>query len=111
MDVAAQNGHVDVVREFVQQCGIEGCGGTSGGVDALALAALNQHVDVMVVLIDAVVVDTGVALCNASGSGPEASVTLLLGQERTARGERAYVNSHDPFGQTPLLKIIQGFPP
>lgn len=111
LDVAAQNGHVDVVREFIQQCGIEGCGGASGGVDALALAALNRQVDVMVVLIDAGVVDTGAALCNAAGSGPETSVTLLLRQERTARSKRAYINSHDSFGQTPLLKSLQSFPP
>lgn len=35
LDGAAQDGHVEVVRELLQQLGIEGCGGASGGVDAL----------------------------------------------------------------------------
>lgn len=34
-------GHADVVRELMQQVGIEGCGGESGGVEALRMAAVN----------------------------------------------------------------------
>ena len=35
LDGAAQDGHVEVVRELLEHLGIEGCGGASGGVDAL----------------------------------------------------------------------------
>ncbi|CAM9726140.1 unnamed protein product [Pylaiella littoralis] len=43
LDVAAGFGHFDVVCELVQQCGIEGCGGTSVSVYALSKAALGQY--------------------------------------------------------------------
>lgn len=39
-----------MVRELVQQVGIEGFGGESDGVDALCAAATNQRVDIMAVL-------------------------------------------------------------
>ncbi len=39
LDTAAVSGHFEVVRELVQQVGIEGCGGASGGLNALRLAA------------------------------------------------------------------------
>lgn len=43
LDVAAQNGHLEVVDTLIQECGIEGCGGASGGVAALKWAADKQH--------------------------------------------------------------------
>lgn len=62
LDAAAGTGHLDVVCELVQQFGIEGCGGTSGGVDALCQASWRPHFDIMTVLADAGVVGTGNAL-------------------------------------------------
>ena len=51
LDIAALlGGHSEVVRELVQQVGIEGFGGESDGVDALCAAATNQRVDIMAVL-------------------------------------------------------------
>lgn len=47
LDVAAQNGHAEVVQELIRQVGIDGCDGSSGGVDALQLAAKHKHVDIM----------------------------------------------------------------
>lgn len=39
LDVAARRGHLAVVRELVQQVGLEGCGGPCGGANALVFAA------------------------------------------------------------------------
>ncbi len=38
LDIAAENGQFKVVRELLQQTGIEGCGGGSGGLNALRLS-------------------------------------------------------------------------
>ncbi len=100
LDIAAQSGHFEVVRELVQQVGAEGCGGASGGFNALRLAATNQHVDVMSVLADAGVVDDGTALAAAAARGRELSIKFLLQQRRN--DEAAYVN-YDMDGVTPLL--------
>lgn len=62
LDAAAENGHSDVARELIQQCGIDGCGGDTRGVSALKLAAQQQHLDFMALLTGAGVVDTGAAL-------------------------------------------------
>lgn len=53
LDVAAMDGHVHVARELVKQVGIAGCGGCSGGVTALRIAAEHRHVDVVATLIGA----------------------------------------------------------
>eukprot|EP00752_Nemacystus_decipiens_P012774 g11313.t1 len=59
LDVAAVHGHSEVVGELIQELGIEGCGGPSGGVRALEVAAFGHHVEVMGLLTAAGVVDTG----------------------------------------------------
>ena len=101
LTIAAQNGHSGVVRELVQQFGIEGCGGASRGVDALAVAAMNQHMDTMAVLTDAGVVDSGLALINAIGHGSELPVKFLLQQRK---GDEAnYLNYPLRYGNTPLV--------
>lgn len=53
LDVEAENGRLEAVPELVQQRGIEGCGGASGGVHALAAAARRNFVDIMAMLMDA----------------------------------------------------------
>ncbi len=100
LDVAAQNGHFEVVRELVQQVGIEGCGGASEGVDALEQAARKQHLDIMAMLANVGVVDTGRALVMAAASSRELSVKSLL-QQRKGDGA-AYVNQGVD-GAPPLL--------
>ncbi|CAN0019540.1 unnamed protein product [Ectocarpus sp. 4 AP-2014] len=112
---AAERGRVDAVRELIRQLGIEKFG-AAGGLEALRLAAKEGHVDVMVVLTEAGVVDTGMALATAAAIGVEASVKFLLQEQQQQRQEekstasseqRAYVNNaRDPLGRTPLLGSI-----
>lgn len=73
LNVAAQNGQVEVVRELIQRVGIECCGGASAGCHALGLAAQWRRVDIIAILIDAGVIDTGRALHIACMFGGEAS--------------------------------------
>lgn len=56
LDGAAQQGHLEIVRELLK-LGIDACGGASLGVDAMVLAAIMQHVNIMTLLRDAGVVD------------------------------------------------------
>ncbi|CAM9189319.1 unnamed protein product, partial [Ectocarpus sp. 6 AP-2014] len=62
LEIAAALGHTDIVGELVQRVGVDGCGGPSGGAHALALAAKDKRVDVMLILLKTGVVDTGEAL-------------------------------------------------
>ena len=109
LDSAAFGGHSCVVRELIEQRGIQGCGGGSGGVHALRVAASRPHVGVMVILMDSGVVDTGIALVSAAEWAHEAAVKFLL-QRRRLEGSPAgligYVNSCDEYGVTPLFRSI-----
>ncbi|CAB1116578.1 unnamed protein product [Ectocarpus sp. CCAP 1310/34] len=78
LDTAAQNGHFGVVLELLQRFGIRGCGGASGGVTALQLAAMKSHIDVMIALTTAGVVDTGIALVKATSFDHMDVVKFLL---------------------------------
>ena len=109
LDSAALYGHAEVVRELVQQVGLEGCGGASGGVDALVWAAQEQQLDIMAVLTNTRVVDPGDALIVAAATGNEAAVNyFLLHQKREERGAdgAAYVDASDSYGQTPLSSAV-----
>lgn len=105
LDMAAIRGHSEIVQELIQEHGIEGCGGTSGGTQALEAAAAHQHVDIMELLTSAGVVDTGEALIAATGCGKGSSVKFLLQKwKRNASGEGAgYIDTRSPSGTTPLL--------
>lgn len=59
LTAAVESGHANVARELIQQVGIKGCAGASGGVDALHLAAENGRVDILSIPTDAGVIDTG----------------------------------------------------
>ena len=111
LDVAAENGKLDVVGELIQWVGLEGCGGATGGVRALCLAAQKQHVDVMATLVDAGVLDTfGEALFNAALFGAEEAVMFLLQQrENDSSVERAsYVSMRDASsGHTTLVNAFE----
>ena len=61
LDVASQEGHLQVVRELVQKFGVEGCSFT-GGVDALDTAAFLGYTLIISFLSDSVVLgDEGTA--------------------------------------------------
>eukprot|EP00903_Cladosiphon_okamuranus_P007932 g7657.t1 len=66
LDAGAMFGHSGVVRELLERVGIRGCGGPTRGYNAFRMASLNQHVNIMAMLTDAGVVDTGEALLNAA---------------------------------------------
>lgn len=84
LEAAACYGKIDVVRELLRWCGIEGCGGVSGGVYALESAAvsyvtdISNHIDIMAVLTNAGVVDDGTALIAAATKGRGAAAKFLL---------------------------------
>lgn len=101
LDVAAQHGHTDVVLELIERVGIEGCGGASGGIDALCFAGKFEQVGVMAILTDAGVADTGEALCVVAESGCEGSVEFLLQEQQRKEWATScttsYVDAGGPF--------------
>lgn len=112
LDVAVQTGRSAVVRELLRQLGIRGCGGPSAGLDALRQAAVYGKVDMIVMLMDAGVVDAaGLNLIEAIKSGQEAAVGCLLQQqkERHPGCQASYVNNaRDGAGFTALLCSFSG---
>lgn len=112
LDVAAQSGHTGVVNELIQQLGIAGCGGESGGVRALSFAAQEHHTDILAILAEVGVVDNGTALHAAVGAGSETSVKFLLKQYiPMAAYPGAYVNVPDEMGSTAFLRGIAACKP
>lgn len=112
LDVAAQEGHSEVVRELIQRFGIDGCscGGANGGQFALVQAAGRDHVDVMGHLAVAGVVDPGPALLEAAEYGKEASVKFLLQQHQKRNatgGGLGYLNTRNPDGATPVSVCVR----
>lgn len=70
-----------MVRDLLQQLGIEGFGGATGGVEALRVAAIHQHVvDIMTTSTKAGVVDNGRAVIIAVAYGRELIIKVLLRQ-------------------------------
>lgn len=104
LDVAAQSGHSETVRELLR-LGLAVCGGGDRGESALRLAAQNRHLGVMRMLTDAGVVDTGIALSYSTDGGQVASVKFLLQQERAA-ADRGYANFRNKFGLAPLTLSV-----
>lgn len=114
LEKGAQRGCFDVVHELVKLFGITGCGGPSGGVGALTDAADHGHVDIMTLLLDAGVIDTGEALFVTNANGNHAAMKLLV-QRRW--GDSEYLDgagcvdnwlngSNLPFAQTPLARNV-----
>ncbi|CBN76136.1 EsV-1-199 [Ectocarpus siliculosus] len=107
LDGAALNGHLAVARELVQRFGIRGCAGASAGVDALGQAAVDQHLDVMALLCDAGVVDTGNALVATVFLGRERALKFLLEQKGEGTARTTYASTpRDGRGHTPLLSAV-----
>jgi len=107
LDIAVGGGHTDVVRELIQQVGIKGCGGASGGLDALTFAARGNHMHIVEMLTDSGVVDTGEALANAARYGRRRCMMFLLRHQlEKYTGEGAYVDYKCGSGRTPLFEYI-----
>lgn len=107
LDLAADRGHSEVVRELLQQVGIEGCGGPSGGYHALCSAAGEKRLDIMAILTDTGVADTGYMLNNAAGDGMDAQVKFLVQHQAGKFSCRSrYLNFRNDFGATPLLNSV-----
>ena len=115
LNVASYNDHSEVVRALIQQRGIIACAGESGGVDALTVVAAQKgHAEIVGMLVDAGVVDTGKALIAAARWGGGVVVTFLLQQRKLAGsppGLAGYVNFCDDVGSTPLFgSIVDAYP-
>lgn len=108
LDVAAYAGSVEVVRDLLHVCGIDGCGGEGRGVLALAFAAKDSHLETLAALTSAGVVDDGSAIAAAVDFGHGAVVRYLLQHHEglTVRG-RPYVDSIcGPSALSPLLRCV-----
>lgn len=119
LDAAARHGHLAVVTELIERCGIDGCGGASGGVEALRLAAQKRRIDTMAMLMEAGVVDDmGTALSYSASDGLEASTKFLLQRQQQQQqqngkttGGIAYPNKSNPYGINALFSgIVSPFP-
>ncbi|CAN0286239.1 unnamed protein product, partial [Scytosiphon promiscuus] len=113
LDAAALHGRSGVVREMIGHLGVEGCGGLTGGANALRLAAEEQHLDIIIMLTHAGVADDGSALRAAALLGDVEAVKLLLRQHRgKPAGGNSYVNAHCPkSGRIPLMACVLGSHP
>lgn len=88
LDEAAGNGHTEVVRELLPHFGLKGCGGESGGIDALSMAARNTQVDTIKMLTDAGLVDNGEALIIAASFSHFEPAKFLLKKRRRGYKKR-----------------------
>ncbi|CAM9460620.1 unnamed protein product, partial [Hapterophycus canaliculatus] len=73
--------HSEVVSAMIQLVGIEGCGGVSGGQQALRLAVYNDDIAVAKILTSARVRDAGEALMTTILTGSGALLKFLLQQD------------------------------
>ena len=105
LDAAAAAGHSEIACELMQQFGIEGCGGISGGTGALQLAASYPAIAIMRMLTSAGVADTGFALLNAAKRGHYGAAKFLL-QQGEGRSRPGYMEIRDLVGNTPLVCAI-----
>lgn len=109
LDIAAQHGHNDVVRELLEWCGVEGCGGESRGVLALLKASKGGHFQTMTTLLDAGVVDCGEALCGTIKFGGEEAVKMLIARRTDDLDDyvrcRAF-NGHGQDGISPIACLF-----
>ena len=105
LDAAVDEEHSEVVHALIQGYGIEGCGGATGGGSALCFVAESQQLEVMGVLTNAGVVDTGAALVVAGGR--ESSLKLLLQQwkQNTSGDGDGYLDTLAHCGETPFLGV------
>ncbi|CAN0359869.1 unnamed protein product, partial [Ectocarpus sp. 12 AP-2014] len=113
LDILATRGDSDAVRELIRHVGIEGCGGPSRGVNALVTAARDKHVDNMVLLTDAGVVDKGGALIAAADYRRRRirQAPAATAEADNCREKSLCYKAPGLFGATPLLWSIQACRP
>ena len=99
LDTAVRHGHLEIVRELIGHFGLEGCAGASGGTEALRLAAQNDHVDAMALLVEEGVEVEITALGGAVAYGREAPMKFLLQlKERAGLDIKSYVDTRVMIG-------------
>lgn len=104
IEIAAQQGHLEVVRELVQRLGVNGCS-DEGGVGALETAAYKNQLNIVTFLLGSGIVDfDGTALCAAIEGRNEACIKLMVSRMGGNANivERAYTNIDTACGN-PLL--------
>lgn len=108
LDMGVENGNPSVVRELIQRFGIRGCGGESLGGDALNQAVYFENLEIMALLVNAGVVDTGEALRTAAKFGRVGPTRFLLARQyfRGFNDTASYANSRDIRGETALICAI-----
>lgn len=104
LQVAAQQGHLEVVRELVQRLGANGCS-DEGGIDALETAAYKNQPDIVTFMLGSGIADcSGTALCAAIEGRSEACIKVLIsrmgGNENMV--ESVYTNIDNAY-DNPLL--------
>ena len=102
---AAVLGHYDAVQRMLADPGLDVCGGASRGVKALELAAGTDQVEVMQLLAEAGVRDTGSALASAIIVAKRNSINFLLKQYE--RDSLDHVNKGS--GPTLLICAIRNY--
>lgn len=79
LDVAAKNGHADVINELGRRLGFEACGGTTKGRNSLRLAVDYKRPEILKILtLDGVEDVGGYGLCRSLCLGDEKSFKILL---------------------------------
>ena len=102
---AARAGDIASVREALQH-GLNVCGGADGGVDAFVCAAEEDHTEVLDVLCEAGVRDTGEALMRAISLKKRDSTMFLLKQYE--RDSLNHVNNTRT-GVLLMFKVLEYF--
>ncbi len=109
LDMGVQYGHPGVVRELIQRFGVGGCGGDSGGGNALTQAVYFESLEIMALLVGAGVADAGQALRTAATFGRVGPMKFLLARQRfrSSSSKANYASSRDNVrGVTALIGAV-----
>lgn len=108
LEKASLRGHYDAVQRMLSRIGLEGCGGSSRGVKALELAAGADQVEVLQLLTEAGVRDTGTAfVCAVIGKHRK---SILFLRKQYERDSLDHINKGDKSsGPTLLICAIRNY--
>ena len=108
LEKASARGHYDAVQRMLSRVGFEGCGGASRGVKALEFAACADQVEIMELLTEAGVRDTGKAFTCAVIGKHRKSIIFLRKQYK--RDSLDHVNKgNKSSGPALLILAIQNY--
>lgn len=99
LDMACIGGHTDVVR-WILSHGLNVCGGQTRGHHAFQVASFFGRVDILGLLVQEGIRDTGAALIFGTFGSKQESVKFLLNQCSDQ------VNYHDARGRTALMMAV-----